>query len=85
MWRHKAAQSLRVFVVYGANFVGAKVADLFHYRRVIFLVVLVVRHVIVVNFCVIPAKAGIQEWIPDRPGGVRDDMNVFIRMVYLLR
>ncbi len=45
MGRHKAAQSLRVFVVYSANFVGAKVADFFDNWSVVFLIVLVISHV----------------------------------------
>ncbi len=42
--RHKAAQGLRIFIVYGADFVGAKIALLFNLRLVVFIVVVVGSH-----------------------------------------
>ena len=37
MWRHKATQCLRVFIVYCRNFVAAEVANLFYYWCVVSL------------------------------------------------
>jgi hypothetical protein len=48
--RHKAAQSLTVFIVYGANFVGTKVADFFNLGLIVPLVItIVVRHMWLIN------------------------------------
>jgi hypothetical protein len=45
MGRHKTAQSLAIFVVYSANFVGTKVANFFDLGLVIPLAItIIVRH-----------------------------------------